>query len=384
MPQNADAMVASPVQPPAMHILLFVHIPKTGGSSLSFWVRSRLRVHHFSYRFSECFLCSSHHGHVFASLCKLFKTSICKRGRVWPLPPEASVFVEFHSNKVMQFWTTVAPRIEALRAVHEPNGGSVKIMTLLREPRAQIVSYYQMWPPTLPTQGTRGILRVRDTTLTPINTYLSNGNMRGLQTVWLFNETRGLNSTTRRKASKADAPECNADAAIRRLCVFDHVANISTVNITWMCEAMRTRTTRTSVPVHTAPKGNRVIVQGGENGILYGMVLNETRQVRKALTEGRSLQPCRGHICAIVTTAVQHAFRDDTSGPTFSQVDFNLLNIAAWCDDQLPWAEHWISDTAPRCADGGDNLVPTVSHPARNIMHSAQARDRVRGTRREQ
>lgn len=238
-------------------------------------------MHHFPYAHTECFLCSPHHAHVFAPLCALINTSKCK-GRVRPLPPQAAVFVEFHSVKVMQFWTLVAPRIEALRAVHEPNGGSVKSMTLLREPRSVIISHYQMWPPTLPVDGPTGRLRMTDATLTPINTYLGDGNLKGAQTFWLVSPRSGFDSGSRWQASAADARECHADFALRRLCAFDHVANISTVNISWIGEVMRTRTTQTIVTSHAAPKGNRVLAQGGQNSSLYRRVLNETSQVREA------------------------------------------------------------------------------------------------------
>jgi hypothetical protein len=50
-----------------------------------------------------------------------------------------------------------------------------------------------------------------------------------------------------------------------------------------------------------------------------------------------------------------------------SQVDLTLLEIAARCDDRLPWGESWISETAPKCAGGRDNLIRNLTRPVRNV-----------------
>jgi len=92
---KADIML-----PPAMNVLLFLHIPKTGGTSLTRWAR-KLPVNHYSYLGTECFLCDPHHAGLFAKAqCKHFNATVCERRlHLKPLAHNSSVFVEFHANK---------------------------------------------------------------------------------------------------------------------------------------------------------------------------------------------------------------------------------------------------------------------------------------------
>jgi len=103
-------------------------------------------------------------------------------------------------------------------------------MTLLREPRAFTISNYKMWPPTLPINGTKNVSRCKDTSLTPINDYLSDGHMHGLHTMWL---------TKSRVGDELGPNSCPSDLAARRLCTFDHVSNITTMNLSWFFQALR-------------------------------------------------------------------------------------------------------------------------------------------------
>jgi hypothetical protein len=163
-----------------------------------------------------------------------------------------------------------------------------------------------------------------------------------------------------------------------------------------MYEAMRMHTP-TRLPPHWAPIGNRILAQGGRSGSLYRRVLNETSQVRiaPALTVIRSLQSQRADVCSIGTcaanTRVSSMCRQRNARraplphaitcPMISQVDHNLLEAAARCDDRLPWAEHWISATAPRCADGSDALLrKREQHSAQGEPRTAKTTNRLKTT----
>jgi len=226
--------------PPAMHILFYLHIPKTGGSSLNTWVQKLLPVRHYSYTKCECFLCDPYHAHLFQPICRKFNTShhcTLWQPRQPPLGRNASVFVEFHSSRIGLFYHRVVPQIPALRALHA--GGSVRSMTLLRDPRLTVLSHYAMWPPPDPrigpvcTPGNNGQpSRCMDTSLLGLNRYLSAGHLHGIQTFWLEKPLSNEQAGTSRRT-------CASEAAARRLSTFDQVANISTFNLSWVLESMQ-------------------------------------------------------------------------------------------------------------------------------------------------
>ena len=75
---------------------------------------------------------------------------------------QLQVAVEFHAYAKAFFQSTVVPRLGELRTLYEGAGGTVVVMTLLREPVSHLISVYQMWPPVRPYESERNRLPTLD------------------------------------------------------------------------------------------------------------------------------------------------------------------------------------------------------------------------------
>ena len=190
---------------PSPSLLVFYHVPKTGGSSVREWLlrnaglRSRglpIRLRGLvRYYEARCFMCLQF-GTVFS--CPEAERRQCRRA---PARKGRGLFdsarddwrtagplaVEFHGPTGWTFIQDVLPRMHAVRELYAARNGSVVLATLLREPVDLLFSSYHMWPPrpdpspsTRAAKGSSELARV-----TPFPEWLRSG-VGGLQ-VALFN-----------------------------------------------------------------------------------------------------------------------------------------------------------------------------------------------------
>lgn len=165
--------LAPPVAP---SLLLFLHIEKTGGSTVMEWLARNVRPRDalarrlsMSVRYpdAECFMCDQF------GLLDCGRSPACKAGSrnffmcngaqfSRPSWDQLQVAVEFHAYAKAFFQSTVVPRLGELRALYEGAGGTVVVMTLLREPVSHLISVYQMWPPVRPYESERNRLPTLD------------------------------------------------------------------------------------------------------------------------------------------------------------------------------------------------------------------------------
>jgi hypothetical protein len=325
----------------AMHILLFLPMDNTSGIDLAGWVeRSMPDVHRFADPDSKCFLCSPVHAHLFPDVCTAYSWASCSWRRDHPLPFNASVFVQFRTaSKLGLFWRRVAPRVEALRAVHEPNGGSVNTMALLREPRAHLASIDPTWPPRLPVDGPASSHEGRDnSTLHP-----SDGHRCGLHTFirsWSQPVQGHCRRGPRREAPRLSpllTSEGRTVHALRGLCTFDQVANLSTLNVTWMAEAMRAHSIVPTFMASHTPSNNRVMRTDRAGVTLYRGIENATPQVRVQNGLPRHVQPCTGgpgsHSQPLTPTACMHStvpFCSAPLSPPSASVAFSMPRLPSF------------------------------------------------------
>ena len=167
----------APTQAPSL--LVFYHVPKTGGSSVREWllrnagVRARglpTRLQGLvRYYESRCFLCLQLH-EVLAAGCPESEALQC--GKVAPRRGHGSfdsahgdwrtagaLAVEFHGPSAGTFVEDVLPRAHALRKLYASRNGSVTLATLIREPVDFLFSSYHMWPPRPGDAGTPTAVR---------------------------------------------------------------------------------------------------------------------------------------------------------------------------------------------------------------------------------
>ena len=157
--------------PPSL--LLFYHVPKTGGTTLREWlfknagIRSpglRRRLHGFiRYYEANCFMClqfASVLGGVHPLQCtnkerhgcaRQFNTTKTRPAGINPLTANwrhaGRVAVEFHGPTERLFTDAILPRADALRRLYERHGGTCTLLTLSREPVDLLFSTFHMWPP---------------------------------------------------------------------------------------------------------------------------------------------------------------------------------------------------------------------------------------------
>ena len=150
-------------QPP--RLLVFYHVPKTGGSSVREWllrnagVRSKglpTRLHGIvRYYEANCFMCLQHAeiaGGCDAATIRKCKSTFTKRPAAFDYTRRdwtsaGSLAVEFHGPTGETFVRDVLPRARELRARYEARNGSVSFATTVREPIDLLFSSYHMWPP---------------------------------------------------------------------------------------------------------------------------------------------------------------------------------------------------------------------------------------------
>lgn len=162
-------------QPPSL--LVFYHIPKTGGTTTREWLlrnaglRSRglpMRLQGFvRYWEATCFFCMQ-----FSDL--LGVTTGCdakmrrKCTKEYTKRPASFDFtksswrlagplaVEFHGPTEGSFVQTVLPQAEALRALYRQHNGTCRFATIVRDPIDFLFSSFHMWPPRPPRTPSSG------------------------------------------------------------------------------------------------------------------------------------------------------------------------------------------------------------------------------------
>lgn len=164
--QNTNARAA---QPPSL--LVFYHIPKTGGSSTREWLlrnaglRSRGLPKRMDglvrYYEASCFFCLQ-----LADAIGVGNTATCaesfRRKCTMEYKPRPAAFdftkagawksggslaVEFHGPSEGTFINFVLPHAQILRELYARHSGTCKFATLLRDPIDFLFSSYHMWPP---------------------------------------------------------------------------------------------------------------------------------------------------------------------------------------------------------------------------------------------
>lgn len=155
------------MSPPSL--LLFFHVPKTGGSSVreillrnagvrSAWNASRRLSAVVRFWDAPCFVCLQFRG--FPG-CDESLTAKCASWKPRVAPPAyfnssrddwrtSQVAVEFHGGSHAFFTSHVLPHVGLLRREYAQLGGTVVTATVLREPISYLFSSYHMYPPLLP------------------------------------------------------------------------------------------------------------------------------------------------------------------------------------------------------------------------------------------
>ena len=142
--------------------VLFFHINKAGGGSISSWLmrhnpRFTLKLEYFRAR-----LFVSLHQELFPRLGAPWELGRAPVGRR-PDWRTTAVAVEYHGLAHGLFWDHVEPQLPVLRRRYAAIGGRLLTLTTVRDPALLIVSWYRQWPPRLPNR-----------TVAPFRPWLSN------------------------------------------------------------------------------------------------------------------------------------------------------------------------------------------------------------------
>ena len=142
--------------PPAL--LLFLHIEKTGGTTLSYWADRLVAPPHrltSSYRYGRpnCLL----------ALFPERWPGVTWRPGCGPRPDWrlSRLSFEFHAWSARVFHARVRPALPWLRTQYAAHEGRVVAATLIREPVAHLLSVYRMWP-AKKTDRTRRVIPLSD------------------------------------------------------------------------------------------------------------------------------------------------------------------------------------------------------------------------------
>ena len=234
--------------PPSL--LLFYHVPKTGGSTMREWLLRNAGIRasglpkrldgYVRYYEAHCFMCLQF-GSLFADTAtcrkhvkecsKQYGSSkpAVKAGGVNPLRIEwqsaGRLAVEFHGITEKHFVLEVLPRLAQLRRLYVKRGGTCSALTLSRDPIDLYFSNYHMWPP-----------RLREGLVIPFPQYLAS--VRGLLTssfvqpdCWAAGKGHlEASATRRRRELRCGCDASRAELARANLKRFDFVGLTSCLN----------------------------------------------------------------------------------------------------------------------------------------------------------
>jgi len=130
-------MKEAAIQPHRPVLLLYYHMDKCGGSTVRAWLRRHPSVDTF-YSHERALALFAEHADLFGEANSSWSPSDWQR---------STLAVEFHDRSLHLFFTRLLPQLPALRQRYASVGGRLVSLITVREPAAQLVSIYRMWPP---------------------------------------------------------------------------------------------------------------------------------------------------------------------------------------------------------------------------------------------
>jgi hypothetical protein len=180
MKRKSDPAASLPPIASAPSLLLFYHIPKTGGSTIREWLlrNGGARTHIegsrrlsgvVRYYEAQCFMCLQFGNELLgAGACPDNMPTRCDvfwgpKKRLIPAGFNAQtgdwrtagpLAVEFHGASGPFFMQYVLPAAQRLRRLYHGAAGRCKLATVIREPTDLLFSTFYMWPPRIGTSLT--------------------------------------------------------------------------------------------------------------------------------------------------------------------------------------------------------------------------------------